>query len=88
MDLNYQKNAEVFSAVVEGIPRVVELITTFPPEKRRAALLAAQQSYLQTARTLGYTETEAQQWASIIISMLENAMRRQFISGLNSKKLA
>ena len=88
MHLDYQKNAEVFSAVVEGIPRVVELIMTFPPEKHRAALLAAQQSYLRTARTLGYKETEAQQWASIIISMLENAMWREFVSGLNSKRLA
>ena len=86
--MNYQKNAEVFSAVVEGIPRVVELIMTFPPEKHRAALLAAQQSYLQTARTLGYQETEARQWVSIIISMLENAMWQKSISGLNSKKLA
>ena len=79
MDLNYQKNTEVFSAVVEGIPRVVELITTLPPEKRRAALLAAQQSYLQTARTLGYKETEARQWASMIISMVESAMWRTSI---------
>jgi hypothetical protein len=39
MNLDYQKNAEVFSAVVEGIPRVAELIMTFPPEKHRAALL-------------------------------------------------
>ena len=86
MDLNYQKNAEVFSAVVEGIPRVVELIMTFPPEKHRAALLAAQQSYLQTARTLGYQETEAQQFASVIISMVENAMWRTLIP--RSRKIA
>jgi hypothetical protein len=74
MALDYQKPDEIFSAVVEGFPRVVELITTLPLEKRPAALRAAQQSYLQTARTLGYQETEAQQWASIIISMLDDAM--------------
>jgi len=79
MALNDQKNAEIFSAAVKGIPRVADLITTFPPEKHRAALAAAQQSYLQTARTLGYSETEAQQWASMIISMLENAMWRTLI---------
>jgi hypothetical protein len=82
----HQKNAEVFSAAVEGIPRVVELITNSPPDKRRAALLAAQQSYLQTARMLGYQETEAQQFASIIISMVENAMWRTLIP--RSRKIA
>jgi hypothetical protein len=79
MALNDQKNAEIFSAAVKGIPRVVDLITTFPAAKRPAALAAAQQSYLQTARTLGYSETETQQWASMIISMLENAMWRTLI---------
>ncbi len=81
MALNDQKNAEIFSAAVKGIPRVVDLITitTFSAAKRPAALAAAQQSYLQTARTLGYSETEAQQWASMIISMLENAMWRTLI---------
>ncbi len=86
MALSYQKNEEVLSAVVEGIPEVAELIRGFPPEKHPAAISAAHQVYLQTARTLGYQETEAQQWASMIISMLENAMWRNFISGLNSKK--
>jgi len=86
MDLDYQKNAEVFAAVVDGIPRLVELIATLPPEKYRVALLAAQQSYLQTARTLGYQESQAQQWATIIISMVENELWRKSISGLNSVK--
>ena len=74
MALNYQKNEEIFSTVVEGIPEVVELITSFPPEKHPAAVAAAQQVYLETARTLGYKETEAQQWASEIISILEGAI--------------
>jgi hypothetical protein len=86
MVLNYQENAEAFSAAVEGIPRVVELITNLPGEKHPTALLVAQESYLQMARTLGYQETEAQQWASMIISMLENAIWLKFISSLNSKK--
>jgi hypothetical protein len=48
MALNYQKKEEVFSTVVEGIPEVVELITSFPPEKHPAAVAAAQQVYLET----------------------------------------
>ena len=86
MALNDQENAEFFSAVVEGIPKVVELITSLPREKHPAALLVARQRYLQMAGTHGYQETEAQQWASMIISMLENAIWLKFISSLNSKK--
>jgi len=86
MALNDQKNADAFVAALEGIPRVVELITAFPLEKRPAAVAAAQQIYVQTARKIGYEETEAHQWASKIISILENALWREFISSLNSKK--
>jgi hypothetical protein len=85
--VNNQENAEAFSAAVEGIPRVVELITNLPREKQPAALLVAQESYLRMARTLGCQETEAQQWASMIISMLENWIWLKFISRLNSKTL-
>ena len=86
MALDYQKNSEVFSAVVEGIPRVAELITTLPLGKHPAALLAAQQSYQQMAKELGYQQTEALQWASVITEMLENAVWRKIISSLNSEK--
>ena len=48
------ENDEVFSAAIEGLPKVVELITTVPEEQRPLALAAAHQSYLQTAQTLGY----------------------------------
>jgi hypothetical protein len=36
-------------------------------------LEATHQSYLQTAQKLGYEETDAQEWASTVISMLEIA---------------
>ena len=45
---------EVFSAAVAGLPQVAELIATFPFEDRRRALEAAEQSYLETAKRLGY----------------------------------
>ena len=64
---------EVLSSAIEGIPRVVELITTVPDEKRSLALEAAHQSYLQTAQALGYAQTDAQEWASTVMSMLEIA---------------
>jgi hypothetical protein len=64
---------EVLSSAIEGIPKVVELITTVPDEKRSLALEAAHQSYLQTAQALGYAPTDAQEWASTVMSMLEIA---------------
>jgi hypothetical protein len=64
---------EVLSSAIEGIPKVVELITTVPDEKRSVALEAARQSYLQTAQALGYAPTDAQEWASTVTSMLEIA---------------
>jgi hypothetical protein len=65
------ENDEVFSAAVEGLPRVVELIGTVPEEKRFVAWSAARQSYLQTAQTLGYDGSDAQEWASAIMSRVE-----------------
>ena len=47
---------EVFSAAVEGLPNVAELIATVPVEDRGRALEAAEQSYLETSRELGYPE--------------------------------
>ena len=72
MALNLE-NDEVFSAAIEGLPKVVELITTVPEEKRSLALAAAQQSYLQTAQSLGYDKTDAQLWASVVMSLFEIA---------------
>ena len=39
------ENDEVFSAAVNGLPKVVELITAAPEEKRSLALAAAHQAY-------------------------------------------
>jgi len=65
------ENDTAFSVAIDGLPKVVELITTVPEEKRALAFAAAQQSYLQTALALGYEERDAQQWASMVMSMLE-----------------
>ena len=60
----------VFSAAVEGLPKVAELIATFPVEDRRRALEAAEQSYLDTARELGYPDADARQWAAAVMFRL------------------
>lgn len=64
------ENDEVFSAAVNGLPKVVDLITAAPEEKRSLALAAAHQAYLRTAQELGYDDSGAQQWASAVMSLI------------------
>jgi len=61
---------EVFSLAIAGLPRVAELVATFSSEDRKRALEAAEQSYLETARGLGYQETDALQWAGAVMFRL------------------
>jgi hypothetical protein len=61
---------EVLSSALAGLPKVAELIATFPLEHRRRALQAAEQSYLETARGLGYREADAVQWATAVMLRL------------------
>jgi len=62
---------EVFSAAIAGLPKIIAIIATVPPEGRQRALAAAEQSYLQTARTLGYDEHDAHSWASSVMARLQ-----------------
>lgn len=57
----------VLSNVFAGLPRVAELIATVPEEKRERALEAAKESYLNSARELGYAEAEVQQWVAAVM---------------------
>jgi hypothetical protein len=67
---------EVFSSAVAGIPKVVELIAASPLGDRRRAFEAAQQSYLETARCLGYEEADALQWAEAVMHKLRRQANR------------
>jgi hypothetical protein len=61
---------EVLSVAIAGVPKVAKFIAGVPMEHRSRALNAAQRSYLQTARTLGYQNAEAQQWVSAVMARL------------------
>jgi hypothetical protein len=61
---------EVFSAAIAGVPRVAEIIATVAAEERTRALEAAEKSYLETARALGYQDADAQRWVSAVMSRL------------------
>jgi hypothetical protein len=58
---------------ISGAARVLDLIATVPEAKRALAWSAARQSYVQTARTLGYNEHDADEYASEIIFRLQVA---------------
>jgi hypothetical protein len=69
VEIDLEKH-EVFSSAIAGLPRVAELIATFPFEDREQALKAAKQSYLETARGLGYEEATALRWAEAVMFRL------------------
>ena len=74
---------EVLSAAIAGIPRVAEFIATVPDDDRSRALEAAEKSYLETARTLGYQDADAQEWASAVMSRLlieENSYKLRMLT--------
>ncbi|MFY9837914.1 MAG: hypothetical protein WAK55_15895 [Xanthobacteraceae bacterium] len=73
MTLDILDSDQLFSTAVRGLPKVVELIAAIPEEKRSLALGAARQSYLRTAQAVGYDESDAQQWSSALVSLLEIA---------------
>jgi hypothetical protein len=61
----------ILYAAIDGIPKIAEQIANVPPSVRSRALAAAEQSYLQTARALGYDELDAQLWASTVMAQLQ-----------------
>ena len=63
---------EVLSAAIAGVPKIAELIATVPAEDQARALEAAEKSYLQTARALGYGDADARQWASAVMFRLRH----------------
>jgi hypothetical protein len=73
MTLDDLENDQAFCDAIRGLSRVVELISVIPNEKRSLALAAAHQIYLRTAQELGYNESDAQQWASAVMSLIEIA---------------
>ena len=66
-----QQEDEVLSAAIAGVSRVAQLLATIPAEDRSRALEAAEKSYLQTAHTLGFKDSEAELWASEIMWRLQ-----------------
>ena len=72
----------VLDAGIAGIPRVAESIAGISGELRERAFEAAERSYQQTVRDLGYSEEDAHGWISVVMFRL----RRQ-VAELSTTKL-
>lgn len=66
----------ILANVLVGVPQVAELIAGLADKSRCAALDAAAQSYLRSARELGYGEEAAQQWTAAVMERLQDEMKR------------
>ena len=75
---------EVLEAAVAGIPRVAQAIAEIPTEDRAKALEAAERSYRQTVRELGYEEGLVQSWVSAVMLRLQTEVRNQELTKQNA----
>ena len=62
---------------VTAIPRVAEIIRTFPPHDRAGALERAERCFLAAALDYGCTEITAQSRVSAVIRRLRSRLERQ-----------
>ena len=62
----------ILQAAITGIPRVAESIARISSELRERAFQAAERSYQQTARDLGYSQADAQAWISAVMFQLRS----------------
>jgi hypothetical protein len=69
MAVEFSKD-EMFTLAVAGLSKVAELLANFSPDDRKKALEAVEKSYLETARGLGYEETDAEEWAAAVMFRL------------------
>jgi Mg/Co/Ni transporter MgtE len=63
MDLTEDREA-ILKAAVDGVRRVAEAIAALPQGQQERAFEAAEQTYQQTVRDLGYPEDVAGSWVS------------------------
>jgi hypothetical protein len=69
MAVEFSKD-EMFTSAVAGLSKVAELLANFSPDDQKKALEAVEKSYLETARGLGYEETDAEEWAAAVMFRL------------------
>jgi hypothetical protein len=73
----------ILDAAIAGIPRVAESIAGISSELREQAFVAAERSYQQTARDLGYSEAAANGWISALMFRLRGKVTELIENRLN-----
>jgi len=63
-------NEEILALLIIGIPRVAERIAGLNDEQKATAFEVVEQSYLQTALDLDYSEADATGWLSAVMDTL------------------
>ena len=72
---------------VAAIPRVTEIILSFPPDDRAGALQTAERRFLAAALDYGCTEVSARSRVSAVMRRLRRRLERQQASERNLKVL-
>ena len=69
---------KILEAAVAGIPEVARAIFAGDPgEHREKAMAAAERSYLETARDLGYGQVSSRNWVNAIMERLRAQVAEQ-----------
>lgn len=71
-----RSDEEALEKALAGISRVAQAVVALAAEDRARALQAAERSYCQTARALGYSERQAQGWAAAVMEQMLALLRR------------
>jgi DNA-directed RNA polymerase specialized sigma24 family protein len=72
---------------VAAIPRIAEIIASFPAEHREGALEVAERRYIEAARDFGCTEVAARTRVSEVMHNLRTQVDRQRIDQQNLQAL-
>jgi len=68
---------EFLEVASDGLPRIIELIATFPVEYRAGAFEVAERRYTQAARDFGCTEEAATRWVAAIMRKLRTLVEQK-----------
>jgi hypothetical protein len=68
---------EFLEVASDALPRITELIATFPVEYRAGAFDAAERRYMQTARDFGCTEEATTRWVAAIMRKLRTLVEQK-----------
>jgi hypothetical protein len=71
-----EEREDILRAAMDGIHTVAVAIASLSEEQREGAFEAAEHSYQQTARDLGFTEDAADVWVSAIMFRLRADVKR------------